>query len=528
MSAFKTTRCFVMPLAALSIAAGCGVPRKRDITAESQAPDLREPEVRRSQGGVLSTKLTLQLTRQRLGDRDIEIGAYEGSTPGPTWRVRPGDVLKIHLENRLALPGQPTPAATDDACKDPNAGGMAPMDHGHDPQMALWTNLHTHGLQVSPAGNADNPFKLIKPGAFCDYVIPIPKDQPAGLYWYHPHHHGSTARQTWSGIAGAIIVEGDIDRVPEVAAARERLLVLQELWIDETGRQPQGMVVPSTGVTPFTTIPAVPSNMYLTVNGQWQPTIRIRPGEVQRWRVVAASAHRSFLLALDGHELHQIAQDGISLPALKSRRQILMASGNRIQILVRGGEPGVYQLRALAYDQGHPGEALPERVLANVIVEGERAEGRLPSKLIDGLPDIRNDPVHCRRKIVFSGDIESAPVAFFLNHQMFDPDRDDQVVQAGATDEWLLVNEDVFQHPFHIHVNPFQIVAINGVPVDDPTWWDTIPLPAHGSITMRTRYRPDVLGRSVYHCHILPHEDNGMMANLRIAEQGTCPAGGQP
>lgn len=110
--------------------------------------------------------------------------------------------------------------------------------HMHGPQGALMTDLHTHGLQVSPVGNADNPLLLLEPGEACNYEIPIPKDQPAGLFWYHPHHHGSTSKQSWQGLAGAIVVEGDIDRVPEVAAAKERLLVLSEIWVDNQGRVP--------------------------------------------------------------------------------------------------------------------------------------------------------------------------------------------------------------------------------------------------------------------------------------------------
>ena len=108
------------------------------------------------------------------------------------------------------------------------------------------------------------------------------------------------------------------------------------------------------------------------------------------------------------------------------------------------------------------------------------------------------------------------PVQFFLDGKVFDLNRIDQHVVAGTIEEWTLVNEDVFQHPFHIHVNPFQVVEINGQPVHDDTWWDVIALPSKGQMTVRMYFRPDVTGKTVYHCHILPHEDNGMMANMRV------------
>jgi hypothetical protein len=108
------------------------------------------------------------------------------------------------------------------------------------------------------------------------------------------------------------------------------------------------------------------------------------------------------------------------------------------------------------------------------------------------------------------------PVQLYLDGKVFDLNRIDQHVVAGTTEEWTLVNEDVFQHPFHIHVNPFQVIEINGQPVHDDTWWDVIALPSKGQMTVRMYFRPDVTGKTVYHCHILPHEDNGMMAKMRV------------
>lgn len=254
-----------------------------------------QPNEIRSVGGVLDVTLNLAVAPNTIAGRVLETATYNGLIPGPTLRVHPGDVLKIRLINNLTLTGAPPPTQQVVDC------GNRPAHMFHspfgplDPVTFLHTNLHTHGLQVSPQKNGDNVLIDLAPGETCDYSIPIPLGgsalpscpgpycpfQPAGLFWYHPHRHVSTSKQSWAGLAGAIIVEGDIDRVPEVAAARDRLMVLQELWVDAKGRVPSGMVLPVAGSqgtqavagteVPFTPNPVVPTNIYYTVNGVFQP-----------------------------------------------------------------------------------------------------------------------------------------------------------------------------------------------------------------------------------------------------------------
>ena len=116
-------------------------------------------------------------------------------------------------------------------------------------------------------------------------------------------------------------------------------------------------------------------------------------------------------------------------------------------------------------------------------------------------------------QVVFSGVTDVAPVQFFLNKKKFDGDRSDANVKVGTVEEWTLVNDDVYQHPFHIHVNPFQVLEVRGKRyTDDDVWWDTFALPPKSNVKVRMKFRPDVTGKTVYHCHILPHEDNGMMS----------------
>jgi FtsP/CotA-like multicopper oxidase with cupredoxin domain len=491
-----------------------------------------EPILRRSQNGVLSTTLEMKLAKHRVAGRTFEAATYEGVIPAPTLLMNPGDRLRIRFINNLTVPGAPLPIQRLVSVDDVFERSMAMMRGMHhetmdvrlnatepapDPQAQLYSNIHTHGLQVSPVGNGDNPFLLIKPGETFDYDIPLPADDPSGFDWYHPHKHGSTAKQTWAGVAGGIIVKGDIDKIPAVAGADSRVMILQELWMDNTGHVPAALPIPVAGMHMFSTIPPVPSDILYVVNGIFQPTIDIRPGQTQRWRIVNAAPHRFFMLKLDGHTMYQIAQDGITLTSARPQEQILVAPGNRVEVIIRGGRPGRYKLRALEYDQGHPGGAMPEDLMGTVISRGDAVSppGLLPTTLLPN-KDLTRDPIAVRRTIVFKGSTLRAPVEFFLDGKPFDPDRDDVVMQVDRTEEWTLKNEDVMQHPFHIHVNPFQVVEINGTRVPDPIWWDTFALPPKGEIKILMHPRPDVTGRTVYHCHILPHEDNGMMSAFSL------------
>jgi FtsP/CotA-like multicopper oxidase with cupredoxin domain len=388
------------------------------------------------------------------------------------------------------------------------------------------TNIHTHGLQVSPEGSADNVFVRVDPLDSHQYSYAIPTDHPAGMHWYHPHFHGSTSHQGWAGLSGPIIVEGDIDAVPEIAEMRERVLVANELWVgDDNGEVPTTLVIPTGGPVPFNGIPAIPSSMFFTINGQLLPEITIRPGETQRWRFLNASHHRALWLHVDGHDLHQIGQDGIPFARTRKRPNLMLTSGNRAEFIVQGGEPGRYRVYAQRYDQGHPGGPRPYVQLATLVVTGPPATGRIPTDLVDP-PRMPNLPVARRRTLTFSGDISGRHgigVRFLIDGKEYDMDRIDQEVEAGTVEEWTIVNEDVFQHPFHIHVNPFQVTDIQGIPPGDTSWypdpavwWDVFRLPPHGRFTLRTYFRSDTPGKTVYHCHILPHEDNGMMGNVLI------------
>ncbi|WP_161555712.1 multicopper oxidase family protein [Mangrovicoccus ximenensis] len=309
-------------------------------------PPFRDLPEMRAENGLLKTELRMAPVAWDLGNGTvIEVAAYNGTVPGTLYRLRPGDRLEWTLAN------------------DMEPAGLPPFQQGGptQAQKALdYTNVHVHGLQVSPGDGHDNVYAVVKPGDTLDYSYDIPgpetgRPQPAGLYWYHPHKHGSTSHQGWQGLAGPIVIEGDIDAVPEVAAARERVMVLNEILVNAAGEVPSATIVPTVGPVPFTSVPAMPMDILFPVNGVLQPDIAIHPGETQRWRILAAGPHRFFQLKLDGHSLWQISQDGVPLAAARELETLLLAPGQRAEVIVKGGPPGRYALRALAFDQGHPG-----------------------------------------------------------------------------------------------------------------------------------------------------------------------------
>ncbi|QUR70009.1 multicopper oxidase domain-containing protein [Mycobacterium spongiae] len=511
--------------------------------AKSSGEELRDlPEVS-SVNGVLDTQLDMVTVPIPLGGRTLTLETYNGQLPGPALRVRPGDNLRILLKNLMVPVGIPEnnvfllpycASKSDDTRYDTRRACLHDLWNKWERGQTLLqefvdTNLHTHGLAVSPKDPGDNVFLRLGPLSEHQYSYNIPTDQPAGLYWYHPHFHTSTAHQAWNGLSGPIIVEGDIDAVPELAEMRERTIVINELWIaDDSGEVPFTSVIPTVGPVPFTSMPAVPGSMYFPVNGQLIPNITMQPGEAQRWRVLNACPHRSIWLHIEGHTMAQIGTDGVPYYEPRTRPHILLASANRAEFIIKAKEPGRYRIYAEAYDQGHPGGPRPYLPLATLVVRGDRVNTPMPTTLVEPLrmPDL---PVARRRTLVFSGDVTGRTglgVQFLIDGQEYNHERIDQEVEAGTVEEWTIVNDDIFQHPVHIHVNPFQIVDIHGIPPGDTSWvaaresdiwWDTFRIPPFGRYTLRTYFRPDVTGKTVYHCHILPHEDRGMMGNLLIS-----------
>lgn len=283
----------------------------------------------------------------------------------------------------------------------------------------------------------------------------------------------------------------------------------------------------------------VPSTF--TVNGTVNPTLTLRPGEVQRWRLVAATAFTALRLTVTGADgnmtVHQIAQDGVTFGVPVALEQVDLAMGNRADILIRGGAPGRYELRA----QAVPGP------LMTIEVTGPPVEPpmALPALLPPGRPfldenDISNPDAD--RQVVFHTDpgvfAGAFPNAFRVlgtnatpaadptgdltrdpAYGLFDPDYTNHTLRLGNVERWTVRTDETmpaFNHPFHLHTNQFLLTHRDGERLDPPVWHDTIGLPGGTpgqSVTFLVKYQ-HFTGRTIAHCHQLHHEDLGMMQTI--------------
>lgn len=529
-----------------------------DDSSSAPVETFVEPQILKSLNGLLDITLTMSYTNKVLDGRNVTLRSFNQSIPAPTLSINVGDTLRIRVVNLLPA----NPPSTD------------PTDPVHL-RYQNSTNLHTHGLHVNP--------KIISPGVYGDFVMDDPSlgiepgttrqheyrikiNHPDGAYWYHPHLHGSTAIQVGSGMAGALKISGPVDRVPEIAAARERIFMFQAPIVNADG------LLESFGDTILPELPFI-------INGVRKPTLIMRRGEVQNWHFINASTLSFLNLSLDGHALNVYSHDGNCLGNMQiippgSPESLVMAPGNRDSVLIKAGEPGTYYLRTLSYDMGF---TLPEDILATIIVLPESKPMLLPTKKLPVSATLK--PITdlelaehggLKRNIVFrevfnpdGSPVTDPPASNLLNPEPGELSQwlyekgntflattvftigtasessstnpgmptfyypfqahaaPKQIVPLGSVEEWTIFNMNGIQHPFHIHINPFLITKINGIPLDRPYWSDTIGLPRGGtpenptSITFRTRFL-DFTGTYVMHCHILVHEDMGMMQAVEV------------
>lgn len=444
-----------------------------DATDDDGPADLLEPQTLRSAGGVLAVELLASVATVQVAGRAVTALGYNGTVPGPTWRVRPGDRLWVTLVNDLAEA----------------------------------TNLHTHGLFVSPQGNGDNPFIAVEPGHRFTYDIRLPDDHPTGLFWYHPHHHGTVADQIFGGLYGAIVVE-DPDRLP---VTRERVLVISDITIDSSG-----------AVAAATTADRMMGREGVTVlvNGQDRPTLRARPGERERWRVLNACVSRYLDLRIPGQDVAVLGTDSGRTSAPLAVDRVLLAPGNRADLTVQT-TAGTSEVLAVPVDRGaamgtmgasrNPGAAV---TLAILEVDGEAAATLRPLPAPPAARDLSGVTIARRRELTFSmgmgPGMAGGMMSFTIDGMSFDPDRVDQQVIVGDVEEWTLTNTSPMDHPFHLHVWPKQVLREGPWTPTEPTWRDVVNIPARGSTVVRIAF-DRYAGRTVYHCHILDHEDLGMM-----------------
>ena len=455
--------------------------------SEPDAPSagiLREPEVLTSSRGRLELTLTAALTDVVIAGAQIRALTYNGSLPGPTLRVKPGDRISLAFSNNLDAP----------------------------------TNLHTHGLLVSPEGNGDNVFVTVEPGATFEYEFRLGRDHPPGVFWYHPHHHGNVAVQIFGGLYGAIIVEDEspVEVEASIEADRERVLVISDIGFDASGDLRAASAMDRM---------LGREGDIVMVNGQVGATLDLRPGGRERWRVVNACTSRHLRLRLDGQRMQLLGIDSGRYSEPPDVDEIVLVPGNRADLLVTAVE-GESVLRTLPFDRGGVGMMggpLSEVSGADLLALSVRgATAPTASELpVQPTPrDLRREKMTGRRTLTLAMGgmmgMMGGGMSFTIDGREFDAARVDAEAAPGALEEWTLVNTSTMDHPFHLHTWPMQLIEVGGMPIVGVDWRDVVPVPAGSSTVVRIPFEW-LTGRTVYHCHILDHEDNGMMGVIRTS-----------
>lgn len=531
-------------------------------------------------------ELTCAFKEMTIDGTKVRVRAYNDQVPGPVIKARPGRPMHIRLNNRIRpvdqsnWPGPPTKW---------NGNHNIPHKFDH-------TNLHVHGMDViphlfDPIGTSNPLSHMISlpPGESLLYPFELPEDHPPGLYWYHPHHHGSTVVQAVTGMAGPLIVYGAIDEVPQIKAARDVVLAINDIGLfpsddpKDAGKNiwtylPKQNAIWQTfggNVTIYdpATGQAVPvpqlkggfttgdyALRYYLMNGEpvfkevhnqanpQQPTptqlplpdkakIRMRPGEVVRFRMLNACSDNFMPIIVEDHEVHLLALDGVNFEAVRTipvytantQPQIELAPANRAEFLIKASmKPGKYRIIQLEQNQQFLESA--EKILYEIEVAGEPMDMALPTALPPPTryyPLLKADQVDNIRTIQFGGTFPGVMnpwvgIDFTINNMLYEETAVPVIVKLGDCEEWHLVVEGEHHggtegHPFHIHEISFEVISVGGVAQPRGTIKDTVWVPKDTTVVVRMRFVGWV-GKTVFHCHILPHEDTGMMMNILMVK----------
>ena len=505
------------------------------------------PELQ-SQNGVLEVTLKFLTATDSQG---LVRYCYvtDAGLQAPTLRVNPGDQLIIHFQNDL-------PASSAASASDNMAGMKMTLSSAatssssacNGTMSATATNIHFHGTNVSPVcGQDEVVHTLIQPGQSFDYNVQIPQNEPPGLYWYHPHPHGFSEGQVQGGATGALIVEGLQNVDPALAGLTERTFVIRD------------QLLPASEAND-TNIPAwdLSINYVPVTYPKYTPAvIQTNPSQQELWRVANTAADTILnlqyvvngtpqamqVVAIDGYPI----ASGSSGQSSQSETSILLPPGARAEFVVTTPSAGAQsQLITQNWDTGPDGDFDPTRTIANIVsqsgIEGSSASSgavkQLPSHAVrtrvTRFAALAAATPIAQRNLQFSEVLEdptnpNSPTNFFITEEGQQPalfsmnNPPNIVVHSGTVEDWVVENTALEDHIFHIHQIHFQVLEVNGQPVNDPAIRDTVDLPfwsgsgAYPSVKLRMDFRdPNIVGTFVYHCHILQHEDAGMMGAIQV------------
>jgi FtsP/CotA-like multicopper oxidase with cupredoxin domain len=407
----------------------------------------------------------------RLGDAQFPGFLYNDSYLPPLLRIRLGDVMRVRLRNNV-----------------PEG----------------FTNLHFHGMSVSPRARSDNVFIHVLPDHEFEYevVVPPASRQGPGLFWYHPHGHGFVTKQMLGGLSGALVVDGSETLFPILKDLPERFILIKHA-------EPGG------------------GREIISVNGQMNPAVEIRPGEVQFWRIAHIGATLFAPFRFSGVSLYVIATDGHPLSRPRKMSEFLLGPGQRIDAIAIGPPPGEYAIATLPFKNMAWREIFPGQQVATVVSAGPPVSADAEAEVLRQrvevkrwIDEVRASTIARQRRLVYSRTEDRS--VFMIDGRVMNDDRVDQTVKLGDTEEWTIVNTDQQYHSFHIHQTPFLVTEVNGLAQDEDSLRDTMAIPPAtddrpGSIKVSIPFTdPEIVGRFVYHCHAVDHEDKGMMGTVMV------------
>jgi FtsP/CotA-like multicopper oxidase with cupredoxin domain len=498
---------------------------------------VNDPPSLFSHNGVLTVDLAYRSTVDSDG-RTLYCFTTPDGTESPTLHVSPGDRLIVNVTNTLP---QPVPSsALQLTTSGPNICGAASQD-------ASSMNIHYHGTNTSPGCHGDNVINtMINAGQKFTYNLQFPMDEPSGLYWYHPHVHGQAEGALLGGATGAIVVEGIQNLQPAVAGMPQRILVVRDQIV--AGSPAPGGAVPSWDLSVNYVPIAYPATK--------PAVITMRPGQKELWRVANSGADSILdlqlmydgvpqtlqVVALDG--VPTGSQDGTRQGTMVPRKHILIPTAGRVEFIVTGPAANVKTatLMTLNIETGPTGDNDPTRPLIAIHTDRLAALPALVPAVsaavgVQRFEGLEMEPVTAQRKLYFSEVISDpnnplSPTNFYITVDgatptLFSANNPPAVVtHQGAVEDWIIENRATERHEFHFHQIHFLLMERSGVPVPpqdrqfldmvDVPFWSGNPADPYPSVKVRMDFRGPDVGDFVYHCHILGHEDNGMMAIIRV------------
>ncbi|HXO87538.1 MAG TPA: multicopper oxidase domain-containing protein [Candidatus Acidoferrales bacterium] len=552
---------------------------------------VAEPEDLRSHNGVLSVEIIYRKSVDANGAAHYCYIAPDGSEaptlrvkPGDLLILRLKNEIPADPPRSLqsSSPAAISPLPVPHLAKAGRHQGSMAGDCAGSEMTAAATNIHFHGLDVPPVCHQDDVLNtMIEPGAQpFEYRFRVPADEPPGLYWYHPHIHGFTKAQVLGGASGALIVEGIEHANTLLAGMPERVFVIR----DQDLEHPDAQAISSANVpAPVVTLDAEGDILNAGMDGgkpakdlsinfvpvsfpEYKPAvIRVKPAEKQLWRVLNASAityldlefkanktaQMMGVVSMDGNPINE---NGLSGNRILWESHILLPPGGRVEFVRKGipeGTTASFVTRVV--DTGPAGENDPTRTLATIVAANDAPE---TNARLDTSPGPRPKPVSVwlgdaapvRTRTLYFSEAPRNPTDpnsltdFYITvdgqtPKLFDPnDKTPNIIaKEGEVEDWIIENRTRELHAFHIHQIHFMLLEWNRVPVDEPflrdtinvSYWDGVSK-AYPSVKLRMDFRdPNVVGTFVYHCHLLEHEDGGMMGLIRV-DAATGTANSQP